>query len=1762
LTAQLLTLQKENAQLKAENGQLRKEIAELTVEDDAAEAGEGSEAEDGADASADECALATKARRAATQRKRRGKELKEKHQAEVDRLTKLLAAAHAAPPHDSEVREVLGLYKEFQALYDRKLFPSEVAQPWRLVRNFLQCLVRGPLPPTHIFMKYLLFVFDNALQNSKEHFRWEHPKLSDNEAVRKLQTGEELKHLFALASIAQSGDAALNFLRGPGGSNDEDGARVSVVDLVQTRTNLLLPSQRTLDKGYKDSPFKTDGISPEAVGSFLQKLKDAQRIFDSELPSLQAAFPSAVQPGLLQILRPSPAPPVPLLRARFAEEPAPLPTPEAVGGGCALSLRRTLEEYMSAPSVPPIDHFNFFCDVDTPLSVFQPLADALAAASGFTSAQLTEAGESSILRGFTFDSYADVAAVLGVLSHRDPLAHELAFFLRGSTISLVLVYEIVRTLSAMDAKDEKDAAMDAKAAAEYAKAAAKDAKDADDASMDADEASMDADDPSMDADEASMDAADPGTPPAPVGPSRIARLLAKTGITCVEATVLAGLRGCVEEEERRDADVAASRVAATDAALAASLLAATGLSLHGWQTIAQWWCIGDRPFDPALPMQRVPASVGRDDDALLVRLPSSPSPPPTPAAPSPPPPAVRNRRAIVAPVEFLANQASNDRGRLAEFGVVITAIPKADGPLAIGIRCALGFVGFSIDRAGRVRALQVGPGGELGAALVDEPEGPPLDPDRPNKATKPPVVGTELVLVVCHRTARSPTGGPAQYRWCLELFTKRPFTADIRMKSEHAQVVSTASPSHRAELTEFVVDMPADYAAEQLPTPICSMTEHSSCDGPTCKYPKEPVEAPTLEAPTRRFVPVPRPQPRTVTDAVVLAHDGTDINPDNLVGSESDPRQPWNNDTNLLEKVEEIVDRLVESGAITDQDGQRLSASVTDRYDSRPDMTLCQELLGSIDAAVAKLDGTSSLRDGQLALLPVLESVAAACAARKAQLEHAAAAHISKVEAQSKKYKGKELTTKRAQEIRKLRAAGLHLMLAPAACTQLNRNLEAVRRALQSGLSGELDDACDVDGDAGREDWSDVDGDDDPAESAPEKVGGDSSDRLADGAKRGDEIGTLHGVMAAMVHAREALVTVFSALRCLATKIHVFILQALDGSCATAVARLFVTGLRTDDARILRTLVSILVQHLSKGDVAVAVHSSDAEMALAKLRESQGQPADAGDAKRMALREVRQAVKDVQKKAAEDARSRVERLRAASQENAGECGRRRGPAALLPALSARRSDHAKKGALLERYTSELLRSHTPLRMDLPHAHDLHPIADTDPEYKNPDWTGPTKEDEALARFYGVPWDIAKALRHIESKTRGRRRGSDRDLCHPNLQSLFGADFVERHLAHNVCDPAAELRLFELGAAASNPDVTFADFIALIEQVHYDWLLAELRAAGMDLHATSILPYVELGTTLSPAMHHLCWYHRFKSLVAELRRQLSAIRPLESPFLKADIMLEVLGGLPAGQPRIEALLKSLQGAVDAQNVASAIALLEAPELQEGLVKAGHPFMAIVLKILAQAFAAIDSKGIPREERRRRLVTLRTLCQLMLGTDVHDVHVNHDCRTSKVFGMQRDILFTLMQNCDVSLWVLELHPDMEWFVVDPAVTPDCNELYFSVIAGLLGYKPTKRDALSAMAKVDFMRRKRGDADTRFVVIASSKARYAHHRVRRGRYERWNSASMMRAWPEVLGHGCETRVANRVVQKRRVKLMRCVGTRARFKSIREVHHKEPRP
>ena len=43
-------------------------------------------------------------------------------------------------------------------------------------------------------------------------------------------------------------------------------------------------------------------------------------------------------------------------------------------------------------------------------------------------------------------------------------------------------------------------------------------------------------------------------------------------------------------------------------------------------------------------------------------------------------------------------------------------------------------------------------------------------------------------------------------------------------------------------------------------------------------------------------------------------------------------------------------------------------------------------------------------------------------------------------------------------------------------------------------------------------------------------------------------------------------------------------------------------------------------------------------------------------------------------------------------------------------------------------------------------------------------------------------------------------------------------------------------------------------------------------------------------------------------------------------------------------------------------------------------------------------------------KRRLTTLKTLCMLLLDTDVHDVHVIHDSRYTNLFGMQRDIIFT--------------------------------------------------------------------------------------------------------------------------------------------------------
>jgi hypothetical protein len=878
----------------------------------------------------------------------------------------------------------------------------------------------------------------------------------------------------------------------------------------------------------------------------------------------------------------------------------------------------------------------------------------------------------------------------------------------------------------------------------------------------------------------------------------------------------------------------------------------------------------------------------------------------------------------------------------------------------------------------------------------------------------------------------------------------------------------------------------------------------------------------------------------------------------------------------LFEVVERALADLATRGAITQEYGAKLLASVSDKYDSRPDMAECHKLLGSVDAAIDKIDRMSDVRSAQQLLLSVLEPVAAACVARKAALASAVADHDKRVLQQAKKYRGRKMTTRMQDEKRKLAAAGQLLRAAPPACAKVHRLVEAVRAALpaasavdvtveMSPAGNESPADAEQEEEANRTDGSDSEG------ALDEHVGRATRD-VSGAVRMGDEVDTMLAIMTAAAQTREAVVTVFSAGRHMATKLHVHMLQTTDGGAQTAVGRVFVTGLCTEDARILRTLVCLYVEHLSGGKVGVAVHSSDGEMALASLRKSSGQPADAGDVKRLALAEVRRSVQQVKTELAKSSNRRAGALEAAITKHAtpdvpmegvvGDGGGRgRGQAsAAAPALAKDRTELALKGALLVEYVGELLCEHTPLRMSRPSGFDVHPIADTDPEFEKPDWTEPTFADSALARLYGIPWDIAKALRHLESQTRGRRQGTGRVLPTflPNLHSPVGAAFAARVLGRDLVDAAAEVRLFELGEAARSPDVSFAAFVRLIEQVHYDYLLAELRAAGMDLHDVSILPYIESGTTLWPAIHIICWYHRYKSLVAELRKQMKNIRPVLAPLLSADIMSGVLADLQASDPKIAALTKSLCDAIDAQNVASAIGVLEAPELQDGLVKAGHPFMATVLKILAQGFAAIDSKGIPRAERVRRLTTLKTMCMLLLDTDVHDVHVIHDSRYTQVFGMQRDIIFTLMQNVDASLWVLDLHPDMDLFVVDPALTPDSLELYFSVISGLLGFKPTKTAALSAMAKIDFTRQMRGNGDSRFVVIASSKSRYTHHKVARARYKKWNGASMMRAWPEVLGAGCETAAAHRVIVRRAIKMVRCAGTKVQFASIRQRVHK----
>jgi hypothetical protein len=1317
-------------------------------------------------------------------------------------------------------------------------------------------------------------------------------------------------------------------------------------------------------------------------------------------------------------------------------------------------------------------------------------------------------------------------------------------------------------------------------------------------------------------------------------PTRVDRLLEKVGIAtagnpesplaesrfALKMRVRGGLTACVAAAQQGTADISAL------------LLENTAASLPTWQDCVQRWCIGDQPFDPELPMQQVPAVASLADTTLLVSVPivapkqveessstcsTAPLPPPPPPPPSPtvasgaqqhlgpllsgaaPP------KCIIVPAEPIPlddNPIGVGRtfASFAQCGFVIRALPTdtpvddtpVDEQLSVGLRCASGYVAFRFGADG----IQLLVPASMAQHIQEHHPRPPL------------CAGDEIVLavtgqsVVADQSVAADRDSNLACQHILILYTKRRANVQCNSWTAELQVVTRELGTAEGVQPHFEVLLPDHCAIQMLPTPICPRTRHTEARCPAfCKYPKAPTAfdggldseldgAPSVSdlqpvGHVGRFAPVPPPRPQQVTSVACLGQDGTDINPSDIAGSSADPRLPWTSDSNLFEVVERALTDLVTRGAITQEYGAKLLASVSDKYDSRTDMAECHELLDSIDAAIAKIDRMSDVRSAQQLLLSVLEPVAAACDARKAALASATADHGKRVLKQAKKYKGKKMTTRMLDEKRKLAAAGQHLRAAPPACAKVHRLLEAVRAALSAAstvdvemsLAGGESPMADAEHEEEeaepRTDGNDSEGAlDEHVGGATTDVGGATTD-VSGAVRTGDEVDTMLAIMIATAQTREAVVTLFSAGRQMATKLHAHMLQATDGGAQTAVGRVFVSGLCTDDARILRTVVCLYVQHLSGGKVGVAVHTSDGEMALASLRKSTGQPADAGDVKRLALAEVGRSVKQVKAELARSRDRRARALEAAITKHAAPDvpmdevvddggGRGRGQAsATAPALAKDRTELAQKGALLVEYLGELLCEHTPLRMNRPSGFDAHPIADTDPEFEEPDWSNPTAADSAFAQLHGIPWDIAKALRHLESQTRGRRQGTGRVLPTflPNLQSPVGVAFTRRVLGRDLVDAAAEVRLFELGEAARSPDVSFAAFVRLIEQVHYEYLLAELRAAGMDLHDVSILPYIESGTTLSPAIHVSCWFHRYKSLVAELRKQMKNIRPMLAPLLSADIMLGVLGELPAGQPRIEALLKSLRDAIDAQNVASAIGVLEAPELQDGLVEAGHPFMAIVLKILAQGFAAIDSKGIPRAERVRRLTTLKTLCMLLLDTDVHDVHVIHDSRYTNVFGMQRDIIFTLMQNVDAVLWVLELHPDMDLFVVDPALTPDSLELYFSVISGLLGFKPTKTAALSAMAKIDFTRQMRGNADTRFVVIASSKSRYTHHKVARARYYKWNGASMMRAWPEVLGAGCETAAAHRVIVRRGIKMMRCAGTRAQFASIRtRVHNR----
>jgi hypothetical protein len=120
--------------------------------------------------------------------------VQQEYEALIDGLVARMDALEPRPfAENPEEAEILALYRRFQPHYpDRHLFRSPLGPLWELVRNMLRAMVDGPLPPSHVFIKYLRWVFHKCHFNPTD-FRWQDRStvLSDDPDVRRLQHDAE-----------------------------------------------------------------------------------------------------------------------------------------------------------------------------------------------------------------------------------------------------------------------------------------------------------------------------------------------------------------------------------------------------------------------------------------------------------------------------------------------------------------------------------------------------------------------------------------------------------------------------------------------------------------------------------------------------------------------------------------------------------------------------------------------------------------------------------------------------------------------------------------------------------------------------------------------------------------------------------------------------------------------------------------------------------------------------------------------------------------------------------------------------------------------------------------------------------------------------------------------------------------------------------------------------------------------------------------------------------------------------------------------------------------------------------------------------------------------------------------------------------------------------------------------------------------------------------------------------------------------------------